>query len=1281
MLQRYKVEDRVNSRRGPGRDAEREPKLARSAAEEEKRRFAVDKEGYLVFPATVRRVVDVRSIVVEYDAFPLEECVEAVENVTPRVQMPWHPKDMMGRLVVMLTRNVKYGEAIEGLEARWHYLWQLTSALVARPDLFEHMVLPDGGCLPWREQCGADEPMHRWYDPKYGMFDVPRGEEELRRRYAPKLWQGELVDAEAARAVALADAGSVLESCDVTTPAEMMAAGFDVRVVQGTAGEGPAAEHQDDVVDADVFRKWMELGNMTLGQELQGWWASLEVMLEGSMEGWKACDAETAMDLFRRVREDLRTREWLTDGAVSVLALVRWCREVVSPRFGGDELETLEELADFLRVELRVVQEHFFDGRSAAVMEEMPDGVDVDVAAVKAAEKVVFGFPGQDDAPTAFAAVGRLERAHALEFPMGIGGLFDDARPRGVSPRIWAQHLLRLWGGWCVHGVRGHRLVWAVVNTVLLQEARGKGYIVQKTALRRLGGRMGSEEPLTRESLKRILQSEETAGRLVHSLMTVGQNVRSTPMQWARESKRMDCMVKYISWAPPWVGVEGSGGPEDVVRHCYLGNSEVVKDRVGHGRIPGIWWTLNYRYNCDYEIHRLNVGDALAREAVCSNDAASRRVRYGFVRDAPDIVAYMHMLRGELIMKMVTPSILPHSELSPYLTMARMETGGGGAPHLHGVSYCAGNPTLDDCREALEGDAGSLRVLEGVGAEASSAAAALAEGGDDASSAVASGGDRSGDEAEAQVGALFEDPARPAAVMTGRGARGRGARVGGRAAKKRLAAKPEPELPVAPEPRRVTKEEKEAEFWEYFHDKASEWNPCFGEDGDVRFLWGEDVGAHDLEVDVGSRVRLQDFCPDVASTPHTVRLRSLLERVLQQADGTPAAEVDLSPVRQLVAALVNKGNRHDKGHAMERPVLGKDPCARGKPECPYCRYGFPHDLRPQLEMAGLIRGDREGQWHLRFPRNDQLVGSYEAHVLLANLGNIDWRPMMNIWAVVEYVTKYAMKAPGGSKPMREVLREAVDEVCKYSREGDPLDLMRQGLQKFYSKALGGRDYGIAEAVHLGLGLPLVLPMMNVDTLNTQGVRVFKTAEHLAKTGPGGSVVWESRIDKFDRRLELVRLSWVRRLADDCLELEAAIRDVSLYEFYDKYVFKGRRLVKRPGPVALQVTPGFSADCARVDHELHEAYARKCVLAFWRLMPTRERYEMCRVSGSAVDVRRFGGTLFEQLPVHAGGGPSLLDRFLGLQDLYEAFEGVRRRELQWVEASHGWRERCSKRPKN
>ena len=44
---------------------------------------------------------------------------------------------------------------------------------------------------------------------------------------------------------------------------------------------------------------------------------------------------------------------------------------------------------------------------------------------------------------------------------------------------------------------------------------------------------------------------------------------------------------------------------------------------------------------------------------------------------------------------------------------------------------------------------------------------------------------------------------------------------------------------------------------------------------------------------------------------------------------------------------------------------------------------------------------REGQWEAIFPRNDGLACSHEEHVLLANLGNVDWRPVVNLWSVIE----------------------------------------------------------------------------------------------------------------------------------------------------------------------------------------------------------------------------------------------------------------------------------------
>ena len=434
-----------------------------------------------------------------------------------------------------------------------------------------------------------------------------------------------------------------------------------------------------------------------------------------------------------------------------------------------------------------------------------------------------------------------------------------------------------------------------------------------------------------------------------------------------------------------------------------------------------------------------------------------------------------------------------------------------------------------------------------------------------------------------------------------------------------------------------TLDDKTQAFWEFFKGKLSEWNPChIDDDGQVRFRWDEDVGAHDVEVDVSESVGgdvaaaagdtavedmmcgvcLGEYCPDVSTTPHTVRLRSLLERLLvDEESGKPAEEVDLRPLRQLIAALVNCGNRHD-AHLTGAPKA-TDACARGKPGCYYCRYGFPHRLRAREDCLLIEKSTQEGQWDARFPRNDRLVGSFEPHVLLANLGNVDWKPMMNLWAVVEYVSKYAMKVPGKTKPMREVLRSCIEEVCKYSKDSEGGDLFRKCLQKFYSKSIGGRDYGVFEAVHAGLNLPLVYSLLPVETLNTTGVRVYKSGDALKKAQERGvALTYDSKADKFDKRLSLVREAWRgshRRedrgaggAAREALAAtERSIRDVSFYEFYSKHYWKRNQVKTRAVLAALQVAPAFSADCAAVDHGLHQAYAKASVLAFWRLMPKRE----------------------------------------------------------------------------
>ena len=113
------------------------------------------------------------------------------------------------------------------------------------------------------------------------------------------------------------------------------------------------------------------------------------------------------------------------------------------------------------------------------------------------AERLVRGWPSRADDATLPRHPGRFEKSFPLEFPMGIGGPHSDT-PRQVSPAEHVQHLLRLLSGRIVNGLRGHRLVWALVNSVLVGEAAGKGFVVHRSVMRRLGGRVEGTSVLTR---------------------------------------------------------------------------------------------------------------------------------------------------------------------------------------------------------------------------------------------------------------------------------------------------------------------------------------------------------------------------------------------------------------------------------------------------------------------------------------------------------------------------------------------------------------------------------------------------------------------------------------------------------------------------------------------------------------------------------------------------------------------------------------------------------------
>ena len=182
---------------------------------------------------------------------------------------------------------------------------------------------------------------------------------------------------------------------------------------------------------------------------------------------------------------------------------------------------------------------------------------------------------------------------------------------------------------------------------------------------------------------------------------------------------------------------------------------------------------------------------------------------------------------------------------------------------------------------------------------------------------------------------------------------------------------------------------------------------------------------------------------------------------------------------------------------------------------------------------------------------------------------------------------------------------------------------------------------------------MVLSMLPVEMLSVWGGRRLKTRKEQDREGEKDPSVWhDNRLDLFDKRLALVRRMHSWRNEEGIALEQDPVRHVSVFEFYWKYYWSRKRLVRAPAR-CLVVTPAFCASCARGDHERHGDYARTQVLAYWLLMPTATRvelYKTCVASGQMAPVNELQlGASF--LRDH---GRSAADRCLGVDDLYQLF---------------------------
>ena len=92
-----------------------------------------------------------------------------------------------------------------------------------------------------------------------------------------------------------------------------------------------------------------------------------------------------------------------------------------------------------------------------------------------------------------------------------------------------------------MNGTRGHRVTWAIFNTVLLEDSRSTGSLVHRQS--------HQGEVLTKKAATDLMTEREN---LVQTVSARGADIRTTPMAWKREGNHLEWIVRQMSWQPPW---------------------------------------------------------------------------------------------------------------------------------------------------------------------------------------------------------------------------------------------------------------------------------------------------------------------------------------------------------------------------------------------------------------------------------------------------------------------------------------------------------------------------------------------------------------------------------------------------------------------------------------------------------------------------------------------------------------------------------------------------------
>ena len=188
-----------------------------------------------------------------------------------------------------------------------------------------------------------------------------------------------------------------------------------------------------------------------------------------------------------------------------------------------------------------------------------------------------------------------------------------------------------------------------------------------------------------------------------------------------------------------------------------------------------------------------------------------------------------------------------------------------------------------------------------------------------------------------------------------------------------------------------------------------------------------------------------------------------------------------------------------------------------------CRFKFPieHCAQTKLVFEPIHNKDRETQYRARIitARNDSRLNNYQHLQLQGWRANCDIQVVIDHYACVQYLTKYAAKG----EPRTPLLKSAFNTIVSNTpNNSNP----NRAIKKVIMKTLGERDFSALEVMHHLLSLKFHSSSFNVIPVSLNGSRKLKLGTEDPLCFENSLLDFYANRSDYDKSIEMSNLNFV-----------------------------------------------------------------------------------------------------------------------------------------------------------